>query len=260
VKETALDKRSKFSVRQKGQYALAFFVVGAMLFFIGFPAFLLFFFGILTFFIWKAFSNEPRGEVRRIFEFYLMASEVLRHDERRWFGFELRRTIAVGEAILGRNQVVPPLVYFALGALHQKAGDHASAVKYLGDSPRNEESIVIPTTELEEYARLLRTIERSPTEAPLTAAAVRSLERMRKTRSDDLLRVSQEAISTESGSKPEALPETAHAANDLLSEKRAYSFAEFAQNRRPKTESEVSPERRTISEVLHDIYDDQAEG
>ena len=40
---------------------------------------------------------------------------------------------------------------------------------------------------------------------------------------------------------------------------RPYDFAAFARNRVGKTDGEGDTERRTISEVLHDIYDEKAE-
>jgi hypothetical protein len=259
VKTTALENRSRLSIREKGQYVLAFFVVASMLFFVGLPVFLLFFFGVLTYFIWKAFSSEPHGSAKDIFEFYLVASEILRRDDRNWFGFEIRKAIAMGQALASEHEC-PPLLYFALGALCQKAGEHDAAVEFLSrvDSSMGklEESIVIPTKELEEYVRILRKIERSPVDAPLTHAAVRNLERLRKTRAAEMLDFSRSMVNGQTrelhSGEVEGEPDT--------QEKQTYSFAEFAQNRKAKIDPDVSAERRTISEVLHDIYDDQAEG
>ena len=257
---TALENRSRLSIRERGQYILAFFLVASMLFFVGLPVFLLFFLGVLTYFIWKAFSSEPHGGARRIFEFYLVASEILRRDDRNWFGFEIRKALAMGEALASEN-TAPPLVYFALGALSQKAGDHASAVTYLSRVDTStgtlEGSIIVPTTELEEYVRILRKIERSPVDAPLTHAAVRNLERLRKNRKTEMLELSRSILDGESSG--ELKPGESEASAEVA-EKQTYSFAEFAQNRRPKIDPATSAERRTISEVLHDIYDDQAEG
>ena len=106
-------------------------VVALMLYVIGFPIFLLAFFGALAFFIWKVFTSESRTETRRIFEFYLAANEILRDDERRWFGFEVREAAARGERIVREMPTAPPLVHFVLGALYQRLGDHGSAVKHL---------------------------------------------------------------------------------------------------------------------------------
>ena len=137
MKETAIEKRALPPLKEKVQYALAFGVIALMLFIAGFPVFLLFFVGVLTFFIWKVFSSDRRNDTRRIFEFYLSANEILRDDDRRWYGFELQETIARGENILSSMSTAPPLVHFALGALYQKLGDHSSAVKYLSTIEKN---------------------------------------------------------------------------------------------------------------------------
>jgi len=260
VKTTALENRSKLSIRERGQYVLTFFLVASMLFFVGLPVFLLFFFGVLTYFIWKAFSSEQHGGARNIFEFYLVASEILRRDDRNWFGFEIRKAIAMGQALVTESPC-PPLVYFALGALCQKAGEYEAAIEYLSridkttDEP--EGSIMIPTKELEEYVRILRKIERSPVDAPLTHAAVRNLERLRKNRAAEMLEFSRAMLDGQTAGE---LTPAQTEGDDDQQEKQTYNFAEFAQNRRAKIDPDVSAERRTISEVLHDIYDDQAEG
>jgi hypothetical protein len=129
VKETAIEKRASSPLKERAQYALAFGVIALMLYVAGFPLFLLFFVGVLTFFIWKVFSSERRYDTRRIFEFYLSANEILRDDDRRWYGFEIQDAITRGESIVTSMKSVPPLVQFALGALYQKLGDHASATK-----------------------------------------------------------------------------------------------------------------------------------
>ncbi len=235
-----------------------------MLFFVGLPVFLLFFFGVLTYFIWKAFSSEPHGGARNIFEFYLVASEILRRDDRNWFGFEIRKAVAMGEAIAAEN-TCPPLVYFAIGALCNKAGEHSAAVEYLSRvdeaGGKLEASIVIPTKELEEYVRILRKIERSPVDAPLTHAAVRNLERLRKNRAATMLEFSRGFLTGQPAVQLGGVNEmVSQDPSDESGERPTYNFAEFAQNRRPKIDPAASGERRTISEVLHDIYDDQAEG
>src|SRR5438105_6506924 len=119
------------SLKEKGQYALAFAVVGAMLLLVGFPAFLLAFFGAIGFLIWRLLTAESRNDTRRIFEFYLASSEILRQDERRWFGFEVKDAITRGEALVKSMGTAPPLVNFTLGALYHKIDDYALADKYL---------------------------------------------------------------------------------------------------------------------------------
>ena len=285
MKENSIEKRAPLALKEKGQYALAFGVIALMLYVVGFPVFMLFFFGVLVFFIWKAFASGSQNETRRIFEFYLSANEILRGDDRRWYGFEINETIARGEAILKSMSVAPALVHFSLGALYQKAGNHGLAVKYLAyvleETFADESAIVFPTNELREYVKILRKIERAPADAKLTSAAVRSLERMRKNKGKALLDISrshpsgdnrwlsdhkidpdsppatlghEEALNTTSG--------TSAAYNEYFdpteSEKGiAYRFIDFAKSKKSKkfSSNTANTDRKTISEVLHDIYD-----
>ena len=78
--------------------------------------------------------------MRRIFEFYLSANEILRDDERRWFGFEVQEVLVRGERILQSMNGAPPLVHFTLGALYHKIGDYKSAVNHLSYVVENENS------------------------------------------------------------------------------------------------------------------------
>jgi len=255
-----------------------------MLYVAGFPIFLLFFLGVLAFFIWKVFSTESRSETRRIFEFYLAANEMLREDDRRWFGYEIQETIARGESVLATMAAAPPLVYFCLGALNQKLGDHAAAVKNLTqvvDEPTlTEIGVMFPTKELREYVRTLRKIERYPAEAPLTSSAVRSLERARKNRGALLLETSRSILATqpvqiEGGDKRMTSVVSVaehHEVTDSSADSIEYSdtvdtgvglssksllFTGRVKGRHPKKRETAEPhvERKTISEVLHDIYD-----
>src|SRR5881409_450630 len=97
------------AIVERGQYALAFIVVAAMLVIAGFPAFVIVFLGIFAYFLWKIFSSGSRNETREIFEFYLAANDILRDDERRWFGFEVKDVITSGEQILHSMPGAPPL-------------------------------------------------------------------------------------------------------------------------------------------------------
>ena len=234
----------RWSRKEKWLYALAFGVIAVMLYVVGFPIFILLFVGVLAFFIWKAFTSVADNDTKAIFDFYLSANEILGDDARRWYGFEVTDTIAKGEAVVGRMTTVPPLVLFTLGSLYARAGDHASAVKYIekvcGDDSVDEMSIADPTKELREYARILRKIERSPEEAPLTSSAVRSLERLRQTRGAEMLQELREGRLGEPSS-PEIAPKT------ILSQ--------LAEGEDIGSKIETKGDRSTISEVLHDIYD-----
>lgn len=270
-------------MREKGQYALVFGVIALMLYAAGFPIFLLFFVGILTFFIWKVFSAEGRHETRRIFEFYLSANEILREDDRRWYGFEIQDTIRRGERILQSMSAAPPLVHFALGALYQKLDDHDSAVKHLSrvvEEDSAESAIVFPPKELREYVQMLRKIERAPAEAPLTSAAVRALERSRKNKGAALLEYSRSRVTSsvaqlngeeqkpaqavgsvvdltdyrETDETPTPVSATQEPNGDQADEK-PFRFIRSVVQRNEK-ERRSKPDRKPISEVLHDIYDE----
>jgi hypothetical protein len=268
-------------MREKGQYALVFSVIALMLYAVGFPIFLLFFVGVLSLFIWKVFAVESRNETRRVFEFYLAANEILREDERRWYGFEIHETIQRGEQIVRAISAAPPLVHFALGALYQKLDDHATAEKHLSrvieESNSGETTIVFPTRELREYVRMLRKIERAPAEAPITAAAVRSLERARKNKGKALLEYSRSQVAHEPAqiSATDQKRESVIDLTDYLSNDNVDaghdSVIGGTDGETPKREKQLrfvssvvtrdkdrpsKPARKPITEVLHDIYDE----
>lgn len=226
------------SLKQKGSYGLAFGIIAVMLYVAGFPVFLLVFFSVIAFFIWKALSAASDDETKRIFDLYLSAGEILRDDGRKWYGFEIREAIAKGEDIVAELPAAPPLVHFVLGALHQRIGDHSRAVEYLenviGEGSPGEISIVSPSGELRDYVMTLRKIERSRAEAPVTSAAVRFLERMRKNKGPEMLDASRRQL--------ECSPV-------LLADQGPGSTGDPAIQ-------ETKTKRSTISEVLHDVYDD----
>lgn len=258
--ETGIEKRPAAALRERGPAALTLGVVALMLYVIGFPIFLLAFFGALAFFVWKVFTSETRTETRRIFEFYLIANDILRDDEKRWFGFEVKEAAARGEAIVRSMPSPPPLVHFVLGSLYQKLGDHGGAVKHLSlaieDESADESSIVFPSKDLRDYVRMLRKIERTPAEAPLTSAAVRSLERARKNRGAMILESSRQALAS---GRAEIAAESDMVSND--EPKKPQSVLDLAEEpsspeKSKRRRTPRSPDsRQTISEVLHDIYD-----
>lgn len=247
-----------------------------MLLVVGFPTFVIFFFGVFAYFLWKMFASTSRSETREIFEFYLSANDILRDDERRWFGFEMKEVISRGESIVKSMSGAPPLVYFALGALYSKMGDHNSATHHLSyvveNESSDERSLVYPSPELRNYVRILRKIEREPAEAPLTSGAVRALERARKNRARMLLENSRELLklSEKAGAK-DSIVDSVHEhgiidrplITDTSTEKdvRNPSLVRDQNYRgteeKGATEEADSPftNRKSISEVLHDIYD-----
>ena len=260
-----------------------------MLLVAGFPMFVIFFFGIFAYFLWKTFSQPSRSETREIFEFYLSANEVLRDDERKWFGFEVQEIIGRGERILQMINGAPPLVYFTLGALYHKIGDYKSAVNHLSYIVENdnadESTYVYPTPELRNYVKVLRKIEREPAEAPQTSAAIRALERARRNRGKALLETSRVELKELNRKRREATLEqkkrkelaekngdSITAAQSVVPEPTEHppqngkSFFDAGQSpnsngeneqkeRKNKSKDDLFANHKPISEVLHDIYD-----
>jgi hypothetical protein len=275
VSDGQLQRRNKSAIKEKGQHLLAFGVVASMLLVAGFPLFVIFFFGIFAYFLLRMFSSGSRSETREIFEFYLTANEMLRDDERRWYGFEINEAIRRGEEIVRRMKSAPPLVYFSLGALQNKAGNHKAAVSNLGHILENgggdEASYLSPSQELQSYVRVLRKIEREPADAPLTSAAVRALERARRLRGKALLEDSRQKFAAMAPPPPQPIalkpaePKGyvyASHDNDHYPEVKTVVDSQPNQNgedsQKPKAEpAKHDPfvDRKSISELLHDIYD-----
>jgi len=280
MNDNKLQKRASTALKEKGQYAIAIVVIAAMFVVTGIPMFVVAFFGIFAFFVVKMLAAGSGNETREIFEFYLSANEMLRDDDRRWYGFEIQEVIDRGEKIIQRMSAPPPLVKFALGALYHKSGEHKAAVSKLSqvieDSASDESSYVYPTTELRNYVKVLRKIEREPADAPLTSAAVRSLERARRVRGKLLLEESRTAFST---GEPKRLNDELRdfrtiAEIDISNEddqsknlnpipatiSDAFAINSSAKSRTRRKGGEMSKEeeyadRKPITELLHDIYD-----
>ncbi len=273
---------------------MAFGLIATMLLVAGFPTFVIFFFAIFAYFLWKTFSQPSRGGTREIFEFYLSANEILRDDERRWFGFELQEVINRGERILQMMNGAPPLVYFTLGALYHEIGDHKSAVNHLSYVIENENATegtyVYPSPELRGYVKILRKIEREPAEAPQTSAAIRALERARRNRGKSLLENSRTELNLLNEKKQTAMLEQKKQIEKLAeinqetfvpasivdesdakngrSGSQNHEASRFSDTKNGKIEvrrkekngsasanEEPFAHRPSISEVLHDIYD-----
>ncbi|MDQ3322366.1 MAG: hypothetical protein M3525_08050 [Acidobacteriota bacterium] len=283
-----LQKKLPDSIKESSQYALAFGLISTMLFVAGFPVFVIFFFAIFAYVLFKTFSQPSRSETREIFEFYLSANELLRDDERRWYGYEVHEVIARGERVLQLMNGAPPLVYFTLGALYNKIGDHKSAVNHLAyvmeNESADESNFNYPSPDLRNYVKILRAFEREPAEAPQTSAAVRALERARRNRGRVLLEHSraefkqleekkQAAAFAEKKQKELAEKsaekvfvsvvqneanghshENGRATSPIESQTKQ-NGAENQQRKKPKQSEDQFASRKPISEVLHDIYD-----
>ena len=276
-----IERKPTEIIKEKSQYAIAFGVIAMMLWITGFPLFIIFFFGILSFFIWKTLSTPSTNGTREIFEFYLLANDILRDDERRWYGFEIQEVIGRGERIMRYMKSAPPLVHFTLGALYNKIGDHKSAEKQLAYVVENEisdeKSLVFPSPELRAYVKTLRKIEREPAESPLTSAAVRSLERARRNRAKNLLEQTRDVLRESNfkkiedeadGKQKKELSENNNSKSfvSIVSEKVQNEIETQNQNqngdalkkekrKRDKSNEDIFGNRKPITEVLHDIYD-----
>lgn len=181
--------------QETAQRLIAILIIMAMLIVMGIPMTVVFFFATVVYFVWRAVMRSEQQDVKNIFDFYISANNILRDEERRWYGFEINDVIGEGERVLHLLPDPPPLVNFALGALYQRAGDHESAVEHLAyviEDERGEEGARFnPSPELKRYVEVLRRIERDPSEAPLTMAAIRGLERSRRARAAAMLEESR---------------------------------------------------------------------
>ena len=238
--------------QETAQRLIAVLVIMAMLAVMGIPLTVIVFFATVVYFVWRAVQRSEQQDVKNIFDFYVAANEILRDEEKRWYGFEVNRVIAEGERVLHMMTDPPPLVYFTLGALYHRAGDHEGASEHLAyvleEEGGDESSRTQPSSELRRYVEVLRRIEREPTEAPQTTAAMRNLERARRSRAAAMLEESrarlaasqQAAITAAATHKPEELG--LHTVNG----KRPTG---------PHTPTPVVPQ--PIAEVLRDLYDEE---
>lgn len=260
-----LQKKLPDALKEKTQYALAFGVIAMMLFAVGFPMFVIVFFGIFAYFLWKTFTSTSPKDVREVFEFYLSANEILRDDERRWFGFEVHDVISRGERILQTMQGAPPLVHFTLGALYNKIGDHKSAVNHLGYIVENENSdestYNYPSPELRNYTKILRKIEREPAEAPQTSAAVRALERARRNRARTLLEESRAALKELNKKKRETIAENKQKKAELAAANQAPEtngetilLSTVAEKQKKNFQEKQSEQTKPASETAEKIH------
>jgi hypothetical protein len=172
--------------QETAQRLVAMVIVMAMLGMMGIPLFVIGFFAAVVYFVWRAVQRSEQQDVKNIFDFYIAANEILRDEEKRWYGFEITNVIGDGERVLHMMSDPPPLVYFTLGALHHRACDYQTAAEHLSyvleDERGDEHARTQPSAELRRYVEILRRVEREPTEAPQTMAAIRSLERARRAR------------------------------------------------------------------------------
>jgi nitrogen fixation-related uncharacterized protein len=242
-----------------GQKLVAILVVLAMLALMGIPLTVLVFFSVVVFFVWRAVDRSEQHETRRIFEFYLSAHEILRDDDRQWYGFEINEAVGQGEAVLHGMRDAPPLVYFALGALYQRAGDHDAAAEHLAYVVENESAAETqrndPSPELRRYVSVLRRLEREPADGPQTIAAVRSLERLRRARAAAMLAESRARLGV---ARPPQIQQP-DAARERLTPPTPFDFgASRLPHAAPAGAQSAPPiQPAPIAEVLRDLYEEE---
>jgi hypothetical protein len=272
-----LENRSK--TKETTQAVLVSGVIILMLYAVGFPMFLLFFLGIIVFFFYKIFGGQQKqlGGTHEVFEFFLNANDVLRDDERNWFGFEIQEIIHRGERILRAMPDPPPLLYFTLGSLYNKVGNHKAAIEYLAyiseNETSNEKNRSVASPELRHYVQILRKIEQNPAEAPKMSAAVRALERARRNRVASILENSRKEMWLLE-EKRQSLLESKSNDNKILHSIHEEAHENVNNNQNQETNQLKTPlsevfndeksnqndarkeeKRQSISEVLYDIYD-----
>ncbi|HEV7857571.1 MAG TPA: hypothetical protein VGO91_02890 [Pyrinomonadaceae bacterium] len=255
------------SRKESAQRLLALLVIVAMLGVMGIPMSVIIFFAIVTYFIWRAVRHTEHQETGRIFEFYKDANDILREEERRWYGFEVAEVIDRGERTLHSMMDPPTLVHFALGALYNYTGYHEAAVEHLAyvveGEQADERHRVVASPELRRYVHILRKLEREPAEAPQTMAAIRNLERARRARAALLLAESRERVVTKN-----ALSPATHTAANMTTTKAQPETSRapgVSTHTAPETVHKPTPVRRQnthlppppIAEVLRDVYEEE---
>lgn len=247
-----------------GQKLVAIIVILAMLALMGIPPTVIIFFSTVVYFVWRAVDRSEQHETRRIFDFYLAASDVLREDERRWFGFEIAEVIGQGESVVHSMSDAPPLVHFALGSLYHRAGDHEAAAEHLAyileAEDGDERQRISPSPELRRYVSVLRRLERDPAEGPQTIAAIRNLERMRRARAASLLEESRHLNAAPASPAPDSTTRNLYAHTTGVTPP-----PQDAPHRLPLAATNVNtppplsppPKPAPISEVLRDLYEEE---
>lgn len=234
------------AVRKRAlQKLVALIVIAAMLDLVGLSPPIIIFFFVAGCLVWLVILRSNRRDAREVFEFYLAADEILRDEERHWYGFEISEVVDRGERVLVSMPDPPPLLYYSLGALQHRVGDYQAAIENLAElletGLTEEHQRTSPSPALRHYVQLLRNIEREPAIAPMALAAVRSLERGRRNRAPYLLADSRERLQ-------KAALENDHSA--------AGSFADLSA-RDLCSDSTIVNAPRPISEVLHDVYQEE---
>lgn len=248
--------------KETTQRLLAIIVIISMMTMMNIPAPVIIFFAIVVYFVWRAVQRSEQQEIGGIFDFYEKAHSILRDEEKRWYGFEIEEVIQSGERILDLMQDAPPLVYFTLGALASRSGDHERAINYLSsvveDERGDELHCLAPSPLLKRYVNVLRKIEHEPAVAPHAMAAVRSLERARRSRAASLLAENRERLSvTAALTSPQASPQVSPHIVHAASRESASASDELAHKTAASSSPLTNVQRLPIAEVLRDVYEEE---
>ena len=233
------------------QRVIAIVVIVAVLDRIGISPTVIVFFVVAGFLVWRVVRRSENNETQAVFDFYASAHEMLRDDEHPWYGFEVAEVIDRGERVLSSMSDAPPLVYFALGALYHRVGDNENAAEHLrcvvDERLTEEHHQGLPSPQLRRYVEMLRHIEREPSVAPQALAAIRSLERARRSRAGVLFAESTGGLQQTLSERIE----TMHAPAKTSPEKES----RVARSSH-RTLSSITPPP-PISEVLRAVYDEE---
>jgi hypothetical protein len=244
--------------QETAQRLLAIIVIMAMLGVMGIPLTVIFFFATVVYFVWRAVQRSEQQDIKNVFDFYIAANEILREDEKRWYGFEINNVVAEGERVMHLMPDPPPLVYFTLGALYHRAGDDEAAAEHLSyvmESEQGDENRrFAPSPELRRYVEVLRRIEREPAEAPQTMAAMRSLERARRTRAAAMLDESRGRLRA---AAPQAALNRHHAAQAQRHGEEDTSLHALKGGRPPQAFTPTPTAPPPITDVLRDLYEEE---
>ena len=240
--------------QEAAQRLLAIIVIMAMLSVMGIPLTVIIFFATVVYFVWRAVQRSEQQDIKGIFDFYIAANEILRDNEKRWYGFEIAGAIAEGERVLNLMSDPPPLVYFTLGARYNRAGEHEAAVEHLSYVTENEHGDegrrFSYSPELKRYVQVLRRLEREPAEAPQTMAAMRSLERGRRMRAQVLLEESRARLKDHAPAPQVSAPSSREAGANLSS----LASATRQPSQQPAPPPQMPP---PIADVLRDVYEEE---
>src|SRR2546423_41312 len=86
--------------QETAQRLIAIVVIMAMLGVMGIPLTVIVFFATVVYFVWRAVQRSEQQDVKNIFDFYIAANEILRDEEKRWYGFEINSVVTEGERVL----------------------------------------------------------------------------------------------------------------------------------------------------------------